>query len=79
MLLPCYQKALEARPSLRGTLVLGIKVGPDGSIEESRMELSSLGDEFLAACAAAKIGKARLTTGPGRISVTVVFGSKDDR
>jgi len=27
LLLPCYQKALEARPSLRGTLVLGIKVG----------------------------------------------------
>ena len=79
LLLPCYQKALEARPSLRGTLVLGIKVGPDGSVEESRMELSSLGDEFLAACAAAKVGKAKLTTGPGRMSVTVVFGSKDDR
>jgi hypothetical protein len=79
LLLPCYQKALEARPSLRGTLVLGIKVGPDGSVEESRMELSSLGDEFLAVCATAKVGKARLTTGPGRMSVTVVFGSKDDR
>jgi hypothetical protein len=79
VLLPCYQKALEARPSLRGTLVLGIKVGPDGSVEESRMELSSLGDEYLAACAAAKVGKAKLTAGPGRMSVTVVFGSKDDR
>jgi hypothetical protein len=79
LLLPCYQKALEARPSLRGTLVLGIKVAADGSVEESRMELSSLGDEFLAACAAAKIGKAKLAAGPGRMSVTVVFGSKDDR
>ena len=79
MLLPCYQKALEMRPGLRGTLVLGIKLGPDGSVEESRMELSSLGDETLAACAAAKVGKARLAGGPARISVTVVFGSKDDR
>ena len=79
MLLPCYQKALESRPSLRGTLVLGIKVGPDGSVEESRMELSSLGDEFLAVCAAGKVGKAKLTAGPARMSVTVVFGSKDDR
>jgi hypothetical protein len=79
LLLPCYQKALEMRPSLRGTLVLGIKVAPDGSVEESRMELSSLGDEFLAACAAAKVGRAKLTAGPGRMSVTVVFGSKDDR
>jgi hypothetical protein len=79
LLLPCYQKALEMRPGLRGTLVLGIKVGPDGSVEESRMELSSLGDEFLAVCAAAKVGKAKLTAGPGRMSVTVVFGSKDDQ
>ncbi len=79
LLLPCYQKALEMRPSLRGTLVLGVKLGPDGSVEESRMELSSLGDEFLAACAAAKVGKAKLTAGPARMSVTVVFGSNDDR
>jgi outer membrane biosynthesis protein TonB len=79
LLLPCYRKALEMRPSLRGTLVLGIKVGPDGSVEESHMELSSLGDEALAACAAAKAGKAKLTAGPGRMSVTVVFGSRDDR
>jgi hypothetical protein len=79
LLLPCYQKALESRPGLRGTLVLGIKVGPDGSVEESRMELSSLGDEFLAVCAAAKAGKAKLTGGPGRMSVTVVFGSKNDQ
>ncbi len=78
LLLPCYQKALERRPSLRGTLVLGIKLGPDGSVEESRMELSSLGDEFLAACAAGKVGKAKLGAGPARMSVTVVFGSKDD-
>ena len=70
LLLPCYQKALEMRPSLRGTLVLGVKLGPDGSVEESRMELSSLGDEFLAVCAAAKVGKAKSTE---------MFGSKDDR
>jgi hypothetical protein len=78
LLLPCYRKALEMRPSLRGTLVLGIKLGPDGSVEESRMELSSLGDEALAACAAAKVGKAKLAAGSGRLSVTVVFGSRDD-
>jgi len=43
------------------------------------MELSSLGDAFLASCAAAKVGKSKLTTGPGRMSVTVVFDSNDDR
>jgi hypothetical protein len=79
LLLPCYQRALETRPSLRGTLVLGIKLGADGSVEESHMELSSLGDEALAACAAAKTAKARLGGGSGRMSVTAVFGSKDDK
>jgi len=78
LLLPCYRKALEMRPSLRGTLVLGIKLGPDGSVEELRTELSSLGDEALATCAAAKVGKAKLAAGSGRLSVTVVFGSRDD-
>jgi hypothetical protein len=78
LLLPCYRKALEMRPSLRGTLVLGIRLGPDGSVEESRMELSSLGDEALAACATAKVSKARLAAGSARLSVTVVFGSRDD-
>ena len=78
LLLPCYRKALEMRPSLRGTLVLGIRLGPDGSVEESRMELSSLGDEALAACATAKVSKAKLAAGSARLSVTVVFGSRDD-
>jgi hypothetical protein len=78
-LLPCYRKALESRPGLRGTLVLGLRLGADGSVEESRMELSSLGDEALAACAVGAAGKAKLAAGPGRMSVTAEFGSKDDR
>jgi len=78
LLLPCYQKALETRPGLRGTLVLGVKVGPDGSVDEARMELSSLGDAALAACATNNAGKARLAAGTGWMSVTAVFSSKDD-
>jgi hypothetical protein len=78
-LLPCYRKALEGRPGLRGTLVLGLKVGSDGSVEEARMELSSLEDEALAACAVTVASKVKLGAGPGRMSVTAEFSSKDDR
>lgn len=77
-LLRCYKEALSRRPSLRGTLVLGIKVASDGSVEESRMELSSLGDEPLASCAVAETRKAKLMAGSGRISLTLIFGSRDD-
>jgi len=49
------------------------------SIEESRMELSSPGRRIPRCLCGGQVGKARLTTGPGRMSVTVVFGSKDDR
>jgi hypothetical protein len=48
-------------------------------VEEARMELSSLGDEALAGCAVAVAGKVKLAAGPGRMSVTAEFGSKDDR
>jgi hypothetical protein len=77
-LLRCYKDALSRRPALRGTLVLGVKLASDGSVEEARMELSSLGDEPLAACAVAETHKAKLMAGSGRISLTLLFGSRDD-
>ncbi len=76
--LRCYKEALKRRPALRGTLVLGLKVASDGSVEEARMELSSLGDEPLASCAVAETQKAKLMAGSGRISLTLLFGSRDD-
>ena len=77
-LLRCYKEALARRPALRGTLVLGLKVAADGSIEDAHMELSSLGDEPLAACAVAETHKAKLMSGSGRYSLTLLFGSRDD-
>jgi hypothetical protein len=78
-LLPCYQKALERRPSLRGTLVLDVRVLPDGRIEAPRMQVSSLGDETLVACAVSRTGKAKLPGGGGHLTLPVSFGGKEDR
>jgi hypothetical protein len=77
-LLRCYKEALGRRPALRGTLVLGLKLAADGAVEDAHMELSSLGDEPLAACAVAEAHKAKLMAAPGRISLTLLFGSRDD-
>jgi hypothetical protein len=80
-LLPCYRKALESRPNLRGTLVIELRVMADGHIESPKMQMSSLGDEALVACSVQKAAHAHLA-GVGatpRMSLPVTFGSKEDR
>ena len=79
-ILPCYKKALEARPNLRGTLVLDVRVGGDGRIDAPRMEMSSLGDDALVACAVARAKATKLSGGGGaRVSLPLTFGAKEDR
>jgi hypothetical protein len=80
-LLPCYRKALEARPNLRGTLVIELRVLADGKVESPRMQMSSLGDEALVACSVAKAAHAQIA-GVGatpRMSLPVTFSAKEDR
>ncbi len=79
-LLPCYQKALEKRPRLRGTLVIEARVTGDGRVEAPRMEMSTLQDEPLVACVVARVTKVRLSGIPAqRLSVSFSFGAKEDR
>jgi hypothetical protein len=79
ILLPCYTKALETRPNLRGTLVLEVRVGSDGRIDSPRMQVSSLGDEALVACAIARVNHAKLSgVGASRLSLPVSFGGTGD-
>lgn len=80
-LLPCYQRVLIVRPALRGTLVLAVRVGSGGKLDDARVEISSLGDDAVTACAVAAANK---TTLPGlgsgqRYSVPLQFGSAEDR
>jgi hypothetical protein len=77
-LLPCYEKALQAKPNLRGTLVLDLRVLADGHIESPRMVMSSLGDDALVACAVQRAGRAKLATSTAHLSLPVTFQSKDD-
>jgi hypothetical protein len=78
--LPCYRKALESRPNLRGTLVIDVRVRPDGRIESPRMQVSSLGDQTLVACAVSRAAQARLPgAGATRLSLPFSFGGESDR
>lgn len=79
--LPCYQRVLLVRPALRGTLVLAVRVGSGGKLDDARVEISSLGDDAVTACAVAAAHRTSLPAlAPGqRYSVPLQFGSADER
>jgi hypothetical protein len=79
-LLPCYEKALQSRPNLRGTLVLDVRVLADGRLDSPRMQVSSLGDETLVACAVSRTAHAKLSgvSTATRLSLPVSFGAKGE-
>jgi hypothetical protein len=78
--LPCYERVLIARPALRGTLVLGLRIGTGGHVETAHVEMSSLGDDTLVSCVATNVAKATISgTGSGqRFSVPLQFGSAEE-
>lgn len=79
-LLPCYQKALAGRPGLRGTLVIDLRAAADGSIQQPKMQVSSLGDDAMVDCVLARLGRAKLPRRPGslRISIPIGFGGRGE-
>ncbi len=77
---PCYERVLVVRPALRGTLVVGIRIGPGSRVEATNVEMSSLEDDTLVSCVAKNLAK---TTIPGtssgqRLSVPLQFASADE-
>jgi hypothetical protein len=77
---PCYERVLLVRPALRGTLVLGIRIGAGGRVEAPHVEMSSLGDDTLTGCVSSGAVKATIagTSGGQRFSVPLQFGSAED-
>jgi len=77
---PCYERVLIARPALRGTLVLGIRIGTGGRVESAHVEMSSLGDDTLVSCVATTVTKVTLpgTSSGQRLSVPLQFGSAEE-
>jgi len=78
---PCYEKVLLVRPALRGTLVLGIRIGAGGKVEAVHVEMSSLGDDALVACVTTNVAKAMVPSASAgqHFSVPLQFGSAEER
>lgn len=77
---PCYERVLLVRPALRGTLVLGLRIGAGGRVEAPHIEMSSLGDDAVTSCVAKAVAKATITgASPGqRLSVPLLFRSAEE-
>jgi len=76
-LLACYREALIRRSTTQGTVIVGITVGKDGHALLPRMEMSTINDEGLVACAVSSVGKLVVPTSdplPNGLSVPVTFG-----
>ncbi len=76
----CYENVLLVRPALRGTIVLAVRVGAGGKIEEAHVEMSSLADDAVSACV---VSAAKKTSLPGlgqgqRVSAPLQFASADE-
>jgi hypothetical protein len=78
---PCYERVLIARPALRGTLVVGIRIGAGGHVETAHVEMSSLGDDTLVSCVATNVAKATVAGASNgqRFSVPLQFRSAEER
>jgi hypothetical protein len=78
---PCYERVLRARPTLRGTLVLAIRVGPAGRVASVHVEMSSLADDATVHCVVANAAKATIAGASSgqRFSVPLQFASAEER
>lgn len=77
---PCYERVLLVRPALRGTVVLGFRVGAGGRVEAPRIEMSSLADDAVTECvakAAVKVSIPGASVGQ-RLSVPLHFRSAEE-
>ncbi|MDX2019530.1 MAG: hypothetical protein SF187_04765 [Deltaproteobacteria bacterium] len=76
-LVACYREALTRKATTQGTLIVGLTLSKDGRAQQPRMEMSTITDEALVACAVASIGKASVPATPplpAALSLPLTFG-----
>jgi hypothetical protein len=74
-LVACYKKGLSAEPTLRGAVVMGVRVDAAGKVADARAELDGLGAPEVTACVAARVKATRFPAGKAaRYSVPLDFG-----
>jgi hypothetical protein len=72
-LLECYRLGLALEPTLRGPLVAGVDLGPDGRVTAARAEIDGLGAPEVTSCVLRVVRAARFPGTRERLSIPMRF------
>lgn len=61
----CFDRATRNNPTLNGTVVVGLTVGPDGMVTASNVVRNTTGDDALGGCLASQVRQWRFPVPPG--------------
>jgi len=69
----CYEKELQRKPQLSGTIEINWTISPDGTVEKSRLAKSNMGDDAVEGCASRQVKQWVFPKSSGRTVVTYPF------
>lgn len=69
----CYEKELQRKPSLSGTIEINWTITPDGAVERSKIAKSNMGDDAVEGCATRQVKQWVFPKSSGKTVVTYPF------
>lgn len=75
----CYESRITAKPKLSGKVVVAFLVSPNGTVADSRIKESTLGDALAESCIINVVKSSQFPEPGGQASVKVVYPFKFNR
>jgi TonB family protein len=69
----CYEKGLQAQPSIGGRVAVDFTIGPAGRITTAKVAQTSLGSKYVENCMIAKMKSWQFPKPVGRVNVDVLY------
>lgn len=69
----CYEKGLQAQPSIGGRVAVSFVIGPEGRITVAKVAESSLGSRMVESCMLARMKTWQFPRPVGRVNVDVLY------
>lgn len=69
----CYERGLQAQPSIGGRVAIDFTIGPNGTITNAKVAQTSLGSKFVENCMIAKMKTWQFPKPVGKVNVDVLY------
>lgn len=69
----CYERGLQAQPSIGGRVAVDFTIGPNGTITNAKVAQTSLGSKFVENCMIAKMKTWQFPKPVGKVNVDVLY------